>query len=111
MIVCIPVSDGQVAQGWGRTRRLALSRVVEGAIVDWQELDVGWDAAHDIGPEGSHHARVARFLREQRVEVVAVEHMGEPMQRMISKLGIRVVSEAQGDARAAVLAAAEVAAP
>lgn len=107
MIVCIPVvGDGQTGGGWGKAHRVALATVTDGAVTDWQEIEVGWDVAHDSGPEGTHHARIARFLIDQHVDVVVAGHMGEPMVRMLGKLKIRTVLGAEGDARAAVLAAA-----
>jgi predicted Fe-Mo cluster-binding NifX family protein len=105
MRVCVPVTaDGQVGSGWGRAARVAVADVVGGDIVNWQEFDVAWDALHDAGTEGSHHARVATFVRDQGVEAVAAGHMGPPMQNMLSKMGVRVVLSAAGDARAAVRA-------
>lgn len=106
MIVAIPVdADGQVAHGWGRAPKVAVARTVDGAIVDWQVHDVGWDVAHDTGTEGSHHARIARFLRENGVETVVAGHMGDGMVRMLSSMRVPVVLGAQGDARARVLEA------
>ncbi|QTE30162.1 NifB/NifX family molybdenum-iron cluster-binding protein [Pengzhenrongella sicca] len=106
MIVCIPVlGDGQAGNGWGRARRLAFATTADGQITDWQELDVGWDVSHDEGTEGSHHARVARILIDHKVDVVATGHMGPGMVRMLATMSIRTVLGAQGDARAAVLAA------
>ncbi len=106
MIVCIPVSgDGQVGAGWGRARRVALATVTDGQLTGWDEVDVGWDVAHDQGHEGSHHARVVRFLREHAVDVVVAGGMGPPMQNTLGKLGVRTVLGVSGDARAAVLAA------
>jgi predicted Fe-Mo cluster-binding NifX family protein len=105
MIACIPVlPDGEVAAGWGRARRVAVAAVAEDRIASWEEAEVGWDVLHDEGTEGSHHALVARFLREHHVEVVITEHLGAGMARMIGSMGIRLVQGAHGDARDAVLA-------
>ena len=80
MIICTPVTpDGQTGGGWGKAHRVALATVADGAITDWQEIDVGWDTAHDEGTEGSHHARIARFLIENHVDVVVTGHMGPPL--------------------------------
>lgn len=107
MILCTPISvHGDVGHSWGRAPRVAVAHVDSGAITSWQLLDVGWDSLHDEGSEGSHHARVARFLRDNKVDVVVASHMGAPMANMIGKLGIRLVLGADGDARVAVLAAA-----
>ena len=107
MIVCVNVTeDGQVGGGWGRAPRVAVAEVTDGAVVRWTEHDVAWDRLHDEGGEGSHHARIVRFLREQGVEVVVTGHMGPPMQHTMGRLGVRVVLGASGDARAAAVAAA-----
>lgn len=106
MILCIPVTgDGSTAPGWGRTHRMAVASASSGQIIDWQELDVGWDTLRDGGTEGAHHARVARFLIDHHIDVVVAEHMGPGMTRMLTTMGIRVSLGALGEARAAVLAA------
>ena len=108
MILCIPVtSDGLAGGGWGRAHKIALATASDGKILDWQELDVGWDDLHDQGTEGAHHSRVARFLIDHHVEVVVAEHMGDDMAQMIGKLKIRISFGAHGDARASVLTALE----
>ena len=106
MTTCIPVTtEGTVAHGWGRAPRVALAQVSDGRIESWTEEDVRWDVLHDEGTEGSHHARIARFLLDHDVSVVVAEHMGPGMSRMLSTIGIRAVLGAEGDARAAVSAA------
>ena len=106
MIVCVPVdSAGDVDPRWGRAARVALATVEGGAIGNWQEFDVQWDALHDTGGEGAHHARVARFLREHEIDVVVAHHMGEGMTRMLGTMHISVQLGGQGDARLAVLSA------
>ena len=105
MRVCVPVTgEGQVDPRWGRAGRVATAVVNDGRIVEWEEYDVGWNELHDAGTEGSHHARVARFLREHRVETVAANHMGAGMQQMLQKMGVAVRLGAEGDARAAAVA-------
>lgn len=107
MIIAIPVdAEDQVAHGWGRAAHVAVASVSDAAVTDWQVHDVGWDTAHDEGTEGSHHARIARFLIDNHVETVVAEHMGDGMVRMLGSMRIPVVLGAAGDARAAVLAAA-----
>ncbi|HEX6337411.1 MAG TPA: NifB/NifX family molybdenum-iron cluster-binding protein [Jiangellaceae bacterium] len=106
MIVCIPVTaDGQTGPHWGRASRVALANVSDGRIIEWREVEVGWDAAHGTGTEGSHHARIARFLREHEVEVVVANHMGEGMARMLTTMGIPTMIGTRADAREAVLGA------
>lgn len=107
MIVCVVVDgSGEVGGGWGRARRVAVASVTDGVLTGWREVDVRWDEAHDEGTEGSHHARIVRFLRENDVGVVIAGHMGPPMQNTLTQLGVRLVLGASGDARAAVAAAA-----
>jgi len=107
VIVCVPVTEtGEVGGGWGRAPRVAVARLEGGLIVDWVEHDVAWDVLHDVGTEGGHHARVARFLQDNGVEVVIAGHMGPPMVQMLGKMRIVARMGAAGDARAAVLAQA-----
>jgi predicted Fe-Mo cluster-binding NifX family protein len=106
MIVCVAVTEsGLVDSRWGRAERVAVAEVAAGGIEGWQEFDVGWGALRASGTEGSHHARVARFLRENRVDVVVADHMGADMEHMLRKLGIEVHLGVAGDAREAVAAA------
>lgn len=70
-----------------------------GAIDSWEELDVGWGSLRETGAEGTHHARIARFLREHRVEAVVAGHMGAPGEHMLGKMGIAVRLGAAGPAR------------
>lgn len=106
MTVIVPVTaDGRTDHSWGKARRVAVATVSAGAISAWEETDVRWDASHDEGTEGSHHARIARFLRDNGVETVLADHLGPGMQRMLATMGITVLPVAVGeDARAAVLA-------
>lgn len=105
MLVAVPVTDdGMIDPRWGRAMRVAIADVQAGAIASWRAFDVRWDEQHDLATEGGHHARVAGFLREHRVEAVVAHHMGPPMLHMLDQMGIRVRLEASGDARQAVVA-------
>ncbi|MDH2904047.1 MAG: NifB/NifX family molybdenum-iron cluster-binding protein [Actinomycetota bacterium] len=106
MILCVPVtSDGQVDPRWGRAQHVAVANVVDGDIESWREIEVSWDRLHDEGTSAQHHARVARFLLQNHVEGVVVNHVGDGMVRMLSTMKLPLYLEATGDARAAVLAA------
>ena len=106
MKVCVPIAaDGQVDPRWGRADRVAVAEVADGQISDWQEFAVGWGALHDQGTEGAHHARVARFLLDNKVQAVAVSHVGPGMQRMLGSMAIQVVTGLSGDARSAARSA------
>lgn len=103
--VCLAVDpDGTVGARWGRADRVAIATVTDGAVESWQEFDVGWGSLHDAGPEGQHHARVARFLQEHRVEVVVAYHVGLGMQQMLGRMGIAIRPTSGGRASDAVLA-------
>jgi len=104
MRVCIPVTaDERVDPRWGRAARVAVAEVQYGSLVAWEEFHVEWDRLHDETTEGGHHARVANFLRENRVDTVAADHMGEPMVQMLGRMGILVHLDVAGDARQAVM--------
>lgn len=76
-----------------------MATVADGEIREWQEFHVGWGTLHDQGSEGAHHARVAKFLRDNGIEAIVVEHVGPGMRRMLDTMGIRVVADIGGDAR------------
>jgi len=106
MIACIPVTpDGEVDPRWGRADCLALAVVTDGAISEWQEIEVSWSTLHDQGTGAQHHARVARFLKEHHVDAVIADHVGDGMVRMLQTMSIPLHLDASGDARTAVLAA------
>jgi predicted Fe-Mo cluster-binding NifX family protein len=105
MIVCVPVtSDGQVDHRWGRAEWIAVANIVNGEVESWQEIEVSWDRLHDEGTSAQHHARVARFLRQNHVEGVVAHHVGDGMVRMLDTMKLPLFLEATGDARIAVLA-------
>ncbi len=106
MKVCVAITaDRQVDPRWGRAGRVAGAEVADGEIRDWQELTVAWGTLHDQGTEGAHHAQIARFLRDNQVQAIAVHHVGPGMERMLGSMAIRVVTGLSGDARTAALAA------
>jgi predicted Fe-Mo cluster-binding NifX family protein len=90
---------------WGRADRVAITHVTGDGIEAWKEYDVGWNALHDAGTEGSHHAGVARFLQDHHVEAVVANHMGMPMMHMLERMGVKVWLGAMGDARSATAVA------
>ena len=107
MRLCVQMTpDGEVDPRWGRADRVAIADVVDGEVGTWEQHDVGWGTAHDAGTEGAHHARIASFLREHRVEAVAVDHVGAGMQRMLTTMGVRIVTGLSGDAHTAARTAA-----
>ena len=107
LVVCIPVStDRQMGHSWGKASRVAVVTVREGAITDWTEHAVAWDESHDLGTEGSHHARVVRFLLEQHITTVVAEHMGPPMANTIGKMGIDLHIGVSGSPEDAITAVA-----
>lgn len=104
MLVCVPVTaEGLIDPRWGRADRVAITEVTDYGIGTWQEHEVGWNALHDAGTEGSHHARVARFVKEHHVDVVLANHMGPPMVHMLERMGVKVLLGAMGNAREAVI--------
>jgi len=106
VIIATPVTeDGRSAAAWGRAHWVGVADVEDGAVRSWQVHEVGWDVSHDEGTHGSHHARIVRFLKEEGVQAVVVDHMGEGMQRVMNTMGIPLLPASPGDAQASVLAA------
>ncbi len=103
MIVCVPIKlDGNVDPRWGRADWVAIADLQGREIKTWREVEVSWSTLHDEGTDGSHHARVVKFLRENGIETVVVDHMGDGMTRMLKTMEIPVHLGATGDARVAV---------
>jgi predicted Fe-Mo cluster-binding NifX family protein len=103
MVIAVPVTpDGQVDPSWGRAARVAVVRVEDGRIAAWDEHAVRWDQLHDVGTEGGHHARIARFVIDHGITAVVANHMGPPMVQMLGRMRIGVRLGAAGDARLAV---------
>lgn len=106
MIVVVPVApDGQVGGHFGKAHLMAVANVQGGAVVDWRVEEVAWDVQHDLGTHGSHHARIVRFMVDNRVEAVCFIHMGPPMMNTLTKLGLTLLPITPGDAREQVAAA------
>lgn len=108
MIVCAPITETkEIDPRWGRADWVALAEVIDGEIVNWREIEVSWNRLHDEGTDGSHHARVVKFLRDNSVDAVVAHHMGEGMLRMLKTMNIPVHLDASGDARKAIHVAME----
>jgi predicted Fe-Mo cluster-binding NifX family protein len=110
MIVATPVTaDGQSAAAWGKAHWIGVATLEDGAVTDWQVHEVAWDVSHDEGTHGSHHARIVRFLKENAISAVVVDHMGPGMVQVMETMGIPLLPASAGDAQASVLAAAAAA--
>ncbi len=106
MIVATPVTaEGQSAAAWGKAHWIGVAGVEDGAVTTWQVHEVGWDVSHDEGTHGSHHARIVRFIKEQAIDAVVVDHMGPGMVQVMQTMGIPVLPASPGDARDSILAA------
>ena len=107
MIVGVTTSpEGTVGGGLGRAQTMAVADVRDGEVTDWVEHDVRWGDLHGTGPEGTHHARIVRFVREHGIECVVTSGLGEGMRVTMGKLGVVVRTDLRGDARTAALTAA-----
>ena len=106
MIVATPVTEsGQSAAAWGKAHWIGVASLQDGAVTTWQVHEVGWDVSHDEGTHGSHHARIVRFLKEQDIGAVVVDHMGPGMVQVMQTMRIPVLPASPGDAQASVVAA------
>ncbi|MCL2453707.1 MAG: hypothetical protein FWD18_00145 [Micrococcales bacterium] len=106
-VVAVNLAGSDVGAGWGKARTVAVAEVSDGVVTRWTEHEVGWDALHDEGHKGAHHARIVRFCREHGVQVVVTGHLGAPMHRTLIKLGCKVVTGLTGDARDAAVTAVD----
>ena len=103
MIICAPVmANGDIDPRWGKADRVAVVEVEDGEILLWSEVEVGWSQLHDSGTHGSHHARIVTFLKENKIDAIVANHMGDGMVRMLETMKIPVYFEASGNARDAV---------
>lgn len=106
MKIATPVdATGQSAHAWGRAHWIAVAEVSDGIIASWQVHEVAWDELHDSGTHGSHHARVVTFLKDQGIQAIVVDHVGEGMARMLATMSIPLLPATPGDAQQSVLAA------
>lgn len=107
MIIAIPVTeDGQIDPRWGKAREVAIAEMTGTDIASWTEHSVGWDDLHDQGAHGTHHARIVRFLRDNGVEAVVINHCGASMMNTMQKMGLIIVDGAAGPAKDMAVAAA-----
>jgi predicted Fe-Mo cluster-binding NifX family protein len=106
MKIATPVdAAGQSAHAWGRAHWIAVAEVTDAAIASWRVHEVSWDVLHDDSTHGSHHARVVTFLKDQGIQAIVVDHVGEGMQRMLTTMAIPLLPASPGDAQTSVLAA------
>ncbi|WP_028707394.1 NifB/NifX family molybdenum-iron cluster-binding protein [Propionicicella superfundia] len=106
MKIATPVdAAGNSATAWGRAHWIAVADVQHEHIADWQVHEVSWDVLHDSGGHGAHHARVVRFLLDNDIDGIVVDHVGEGMRRMLHRMRIPMLPATPGDAQASVLEA------
>jgi predicted Fe-Mo cluster-binding NifX family protein len=79
--------------------------VTDGAIASWEVHEVAWDVLHDSTTHGSHHARVVTFLKDQGIQAIVVDHVGDGMKRMLATMEIPLLPASPGDAKESVAAA------
>lgn len=104
-VAVVVTPDGTlIGGGLGRASHVAVARVDDGVVTDWQVHAVQWDVLHDEGPHGTHHGRIVRFMQEHQINRVVAAHIGPPMQNTLAKLGLALTMDVAGDARAAVVA-------
>ena len=107
MKIAVPIiHDGTahplIDHRWGRANWIAIADVEDGQISNWQEIEVSWDKLHDEGTDGSHHARISKFLTANGITMVVADHIGEGMLRMLETMKIKIALESSGSAKEAV---------
>ncbi len=102
MIIAIPVTpEGQVDVKFGKAHWVALAEVnADGTeTTNWTVEEVNWDELHDSSPHGTHHGRIVRFLSDNNAEAVIINRAGASMLNTMAKMGLVIVTEAEGDAK------------
>ena len=99
-------AGGQLT-GIGRAHRIARAPVEDGAVIEWQETEVGGDETHEQEGEGYHHASIARYLRAQQATELVAAGAGPEMRQMLERMGLRLIF-ASGTARRTVAALARL---
>lgn len=102
MKIAIPVTpEGQVDPRFGKAHFVAVAEVNDDGTetTQWDVQEVNWDELHDIEPHGTHHGRIVRFLTDNNVDSVIINHAGESMLNTMAKMGLIIVTEAEGDAK------------
>lgn len=106
MIVATPVDGaGNSAAAWGKAHWIAVATVDDATVTDWSVHEVAWDVSHDAGTHGSHHARVVTFLRDNSIEAIVVDHVGDGMRRILHNMSIPTLPASPGNAQDSVVAA------
>ncbi|MEZ5118136.1 MAG: hypothetical protein R2737_17900 [Candidatus Nanopelagicales bacterium] len=102
---CVPVNpDGTIHERLGQAHTVATCRLHDGQLTDWSEHVVNWDYAYGVDGYGVHHPRVIRFMKDHEVDVVVAHDVCDTVADSLRTIGMRVVDDASGDARAAVAA-------
>jgi Dinitrogenase iron-molybdenum cofactor. len=106
MIIAIPVTpDGAVEERWAGPRGSRSPPWWTDASRTGRSTPSAGTSPTTRGTEGAHHARVVRFLRENGVTHVVVDHMGAGMRHTLGKLGIEILPVRSPFAREAVVLA------
>lgn len=108
MIIAVPVTpSGDVDRRFGKADQVAVAEVIDGKITSWVIHDTDWQRHHAQSPHGTHHGRIVRFLIDNSVEAVVIDHAGVPMINTMQKMGLTVVLDAVGPAKEAVVLASK----
>ena len=106
MIVLGP--NGFVSGGLGRAATVAVADAEAIYVHSWEEIAVGWDAAHDTQAEGSHHGNMVRFMQDHGIQIVIAGHVGEGMRVVLEKMGITFVGAPSMPGKTAAMEAARL---
>ena len=81
------------APSWGKAHWIGVAEVTDGEVTSWRIDEVAWDESHDSGTHGSHHARIVRFLKDERIDAVVsvVGGRGLSILYKLQRKGLNVV--------------------
>ncbi|MGC8571671.1 MAG: NifB/NifX family molybdenum-iron cluster-binding protein [Candidatus Micrarchaeia archaeon] len=89
-IIMAVIDENGMLTGVGRAPRVAIIYTKDGKVEKIEEIDVRWDKTHENEQEGLHHASVAKFIKEHKVNEIIASGSGPDMRRMLERLGLTI---------------------
>ncbi|MGC8647831.1 MAG: NifB/NifX family molybdenum-iron cluster-binding protein [Candidatus Micrarchaeia archaeon] len=89
-IIMAVIDESGMLTGIGRAPRVAIIHEKDGKVEKIEEIDVGWDKAHETEQEGLHHATVAKFIMQHKVNEIIASGAGPDMRKMLERLGMKI---------------------
>ncbi|MGC8670175.1 MAG: NifB/NifX family molybdenum-iron cluster-binding protein [Candidatus Micrarchaeia archaeon] len=89
-IIMATVDMSGMLTGLGRAPRVEIIYIKNDKVEKINEIDVKWDESHEKEQEGLHHAAVAKFIMNNKINEVITAGAGPDMHRMLERLGVKI---------------------